>query len=86
MGDRETTWTAKGAPEPWMQSLLPDKAPQARILTYGYDAKVVDLRSMVSKSRIGNHARNLLAALTTYREAGGTVRLSIADATTVDIV
>ena|SRR5437868_11238314 len=67
-GDRDKTWTAPGAEATWPATLLPEKIPRARILTFGYDAYVTDWRSVVSKNRIGNHARNLLAALATYRE------------------
>ncbi|MCJ1265170.1 hypothetical protein MMC22_005045 [Lobaria immixta] len=67
-GGMETTWTAKNAVFSWPQTLLPTKLPHARILTFGYDADVVDLRAMVSKDRIGNHAENLLTALATHRE------------------
>ena len=48
--------------------------PNARILTFGYDAYVSDWRGMVSKNRIGNHAMNLLAAVASYREEDDTVR------------
>ena len=72
-GDRDRTWTAPGADAPWPATLLPKKIPRARILTFGYDAYVADWRSVVSKNRIGNHARNMLAALATYREDDDTV-------------
>ncbi|RDW67886.1 hypothetical protein BP6252_09282 [Coleophoma cylindrospora] len=67
-GDREKTWTAKNAAAPWPQSLLPLKVPNARVLTFGYDAYVADWRGMVSTNKIGNHAMNLLNAIATYRE------------------
>jgi hypothetical protein len=72
-GDRDKTWTAPGAATPWPETLLPTKIPPARILMFGYDAYVTDWRSMVSMNRIGNHARNLLAALATHREEDDTV-------------
>ncbi len=72
-GHREKTWTAGGTSSgPWPQALLPRKIADARILTFGYDAGVTDLRGMVSNNRIGNHAKNLLAALATHREDDGT--------------
>ncbi|XTI91046.1 hypothetical protein V2W45_700080 [Cenococcum geophilum] len=67
-GDREKTWTAKDAKAPWPQTLLPDTLPNARVLTFGYDAYVADWMGMVSKNRIGNHSMNLLTAVATYRE------------------
>jgi len=71
-GDRDKTWTAKDATEPWPRTLLPSKVPNARILTFGYDAYVSDWRGMVSKNRIGNHAMNLLAGVASYREEDDT--------------
>jgi len=51
---------------PWPQAFLPQKIPQARILTFGYDATIIGLRS-ISGNRLGDHAKNLLAALATLR-------------------
>jgi protein SERAC1 len=79
-GDREKTWRARGAASPWPQTLLPSKIPNARILTFGYDAFVTDLRGVVSKNRIGNHAMNMLAAVATYREDDDTVSSRDGDA------
>lgn len=78
-GDREKTWKAKNAIAPWPQILLPPRVPNARILSFGYDAYVADWRGMVSKNRIGNHAMNLLTAVATYREDDDTVRHSSND-------
>lgn len=72
-GDREKTWTATHASEPWPKTLLPSKLPTARILTYGYDAFVADWKGVVSHSRIANHAYNLLTYLASYREEDDTV-------------
>ena len=47
-GDRESTWTVKGAAAGWPESLLPNDLPQARIILYGYDADVVNFWSMAS--------------------------------------
>ncbi|UKZ79213.1 hypothetical protein TrVFT333_006963 [Trichoderma virens FT-333] len=71
-GDREQTWTASGAIEPWPKTLLPLELPTARVLTFGYDASVADYRSVVSTNRIGNHAWNLLTSLASYREKDNT--------------
>ncbi|KUJ07385.1 uncharacterized protein LY89DRAFT_365096 [Mollisia scopiformis] len=67
-GDREKTWTANNDDSPWPQSLLPSKIPNARVLTFGYDAYVADWRGMVSQNRIGNHSMNLLTSIATFRE------------------
>lgn len=76
-GDREKTWTAKGAASPWPHALLPTEIANARILTFGYDAYVADWNGMVSKNRIGNHSMNLLSTVATYREKDDTVSLVI---------
>ena len=73
-GDREATWTAEGATAPWPQTLLPTILPTARVLTFGYDAFVIDWRGPVSENFIGNHALNLLTSLSTYRDSNDTVR------------
>ena len=78
-GGRERTWTAKNAAAPWPQSLLPSKVPNARVLTFGYDAYVVDWRGVVSTNRIGNHATNLLTSIATYRENDDTVSINSPD-------
>ncbi|KAK4118485.1 hypothetical protein N657DRAFT_583555 [Parathielavia appendiculata] len=67
-GDREKTWTARDASDPWPKALLPSELPTARVLTFGYDAYVADWRGVVAQNRIGNHAWNLLTSLATYRE------------------
>ena len=72
-GDRERTWTADGASEPWPKSLLPSKIPNARVLTFGYDAYVADWRGVVSENRIANHAWNLLTSLARHRDDDVTV-------------
>lgn len=74
-GDREKTWTVKGAASPWPRTLLPTKIANARILTFGYDAYVASWQGVVSKNRVGNHAMNLLTALATHREDDDTVSL-----------
>lgn len=70
-GDRRSTWTADQETSPWPQKLLPSRISRARILTYGYDAYVVQ-KSAVSQNRLSDHARNLLIDLTTYRASSHT--------------
>lgn len=79
-GHREHTWAAPGS-RPWPEKLLPEKLPQARILSFGYDAGVIGWRSRLSGNRIGDHAKNLLAALAAHREADDTVRFHRLDLT-----
>lgn len=71
-GDRERTWTAPGASSPWPGSLLPQKLPNARVLTFGYDAYIVDWKGLVSKSRVANHAMDLLTSLANFRDETST--------------
>ena len=68
---RDRTQTANSSEEPWPRTLLPARCPGARILTSGYDSKVLDSR-MVSRNRINNHARNLLHAVVNRRSEDGT--------------
>ncbi|KAK3986791.1 ankyrin repeat domain-containing protein 17 [Cladorrhinum sp. PSN332] len=66
-GDRERTWTAGGQSAPWPQTLLPSKLTKARILTYGYDAYIVQ-KGHAGGNRLNDHAMNLVNDLTTDRE------------------
>ncbi|KAI9856827.1 MAG: hypothetical protein M1813_008764, partial [Trichoglossum hirsutum] len=75
-GHREKTWRAKNATDPWPQTLLPAEVPNARVLTFGYDAYVADWQSMITQNRIGNHSMNLLNAVATYRENDETALVS----------
>lgn len=72
-GNREKTWTAKGADEPWPKTLLPMELPSARILTFGYDAYAAKWEKGGSQNRIRDHAWNLLTALASCRESDDTV-------------
>ncbi|KAF0329485.1 hypothetical protein GQ607_003434 [Colletotrichum asianum] len=53
--------------EPWPKVLLPSELPNARILAYGYDARVTSPKEMVSVSRIRDHASTFLTRLANYR-------------------
>ncbi|KAL8388742.1 hypothetical protein RB599_010070 [Gaeumannomyces hyphopodioides] len=65
-GNRDSTWTADGHSTPWPGTLLSQKLRNARILTYGYDAYVLQ-RSVASNNRLNDHAKNFLNDLTTDR-------------------
>lgn len=69
-GNRDSTWTASQKSTPWPTMLLPPKLPRARLLTWGYDAYVVQA-SVASKNRLIDHAMNLLNDLTNDRVASG---------------
>ena len=72
-GDRESTWTAKGAAACWPESLLVNDLPQARIIMYGYDADVVNFWSMASQNTIGDHGQKFLTSLANLRDSTNTV-------------
>lgn len=65
-GNRESTWTAHGQSAPWPKTLLPTELHGARLLTYGYDAYIVQ-KSVASTNRLIDHAANLLNDLTNDR-------------------
>ena len=67
-GNRDSTWTASKQSKPWPALLLPSKLPNARLLTWGYDAYVVQ-SSVASKNRLTDHAVNLLIDLTNDRDS-----------------
>lgn len=60
MGHREKTWTAEGQSLPWPQTLLPGKLTEARILSFGYDAEVMNVGTRTSMSVVDGHAKSLL--------------------------
>ncbi|KAH9239562.1 hypothetical protein K456DRAFT_951639 [Colletotrichum gloeosporioides 23] len=69
-GNRTSTWTARGAVEPWIKTLLPGVIDKARILTYGYDAYPMS-KSVASSNRLIDHASNLLNDITMNRTNHG---------------
>lgn len=48
---------------PWLQEMLPFAVPNARILTWGYDARVISLFGGTSSERILQHAQTLISQL-----------------------
>ncbi|KAI8634401.1 hypothetical protein F5Y19DRAFT_210212 [Xylariaceae sp. FL1651] len=52
----------------WPEHLLKVDIPDARILSFGYDADVVGLWNPASNNRVANHAENLLGDVTRLRE------------------
>ncbi|KAF8526910.1 hypothetical protein BU17DRAFT_40153 [Hysterangium stoloniferum] len=64
-GDREQSWKADNG-RLWLRDLLPNDIPQARILSYGYDA-YVDRRDQLSEQTPTEHARVFIAKLVLYR-------------------
>ena len=72
-GDAAHTWTHKDSEnrKPWPAELLSSDLPGARIMSFGYDADVVNVWSPASQNRIGNHALDLLGGLTRERAKDG---------------
>jgi hypothetical protein len=66
------TW--KKAEVVWPRDLLPVDAPHARIMSFGYDANVVNFFSVASHSSIFQHAQNLLQDLQRERRTPDEVR------------
>lgn len=57
----------------WLRDFLPEHAPQARILTYGYNSSLLGNHSTAS---IREFSQNLLVELNTVR-AGNEVHLGV---------
>ncbi|CAG7853599.1 Nuclear distribution protein PAC1 {ECO:0000255/HAMAP-Rule:MF_03141} AltName: Full=Lissencephaly-1 homolog {ECO:0000255/HAMAP-Rule:MF_03141}; Short=LIS-1 {ECO:0000255/HAMAP-Rule:MF_03141}; AltName: Full=nudF homolog {ECO:0000255/HAMAP-Rule:MF_03141} [Serendipita indica DSM 11827] len=66
-GHREETWTTDGGIL-WLRDLLPSALPNARVLTYGYDADTRS-RECVSTQTIRQHADGFAKALARKRTA-----------------
>ena len=71
-GDAYKTWTAEKSQKSWLSDphLLPERLPNARILTWGYNADVTALLGDTSSDRILQHAQTLIAHLQADREVG----------------
>lgn len=80
-GSRLTTWTYETnsklgeSNKPWPELLLKDDIPNARILTFGYDANVVNFLSAASQNRVRDHASSLNATLSDLRDGTETVSI-----------
>ncbi|KAI0971312.1 Alpha/Beta hydrolase protein [Xylaria arbuscula] len=66
-GHRDYTWSANRNSESWPKLMLPSRTPEARILTFGYDASVIGFWRGISGNSIGDHSNNLLSALSGCR-------------------
>ena len=71
-GNSYNTWLHKKTGTHWPSALLEQDIPEARILTFGYDADVVNVWNPASRSRLSNHAENMIANLVRKRERTGT--------------
>jgi len=72
-GDPEKTWKAKRSGTFWPETILPKEIPEARVLTWGYDAGVFSLTGSVSSNGLDNHAQNFLSALASCRNGADEV-------------
>ncbi|KAJ9605559.1 hypothetical protein H2200_010216 [Cladophialophora chaetospira] len=66
-GDRERTWTSPATGTCWPRDLLPTFLPDARIVTFDYDAYVVRRHGQVAQIDISHHANDLLNHLANER-------------------
>lgn len=69
-GDPRKTWTAQGRPLPWLQEFLPKVVPNSRILTWGYNANVMEFLGPTSSDGVLQHAQTLISQLHTDRSVG----------------
>lgn len=70
-GNRIDTWMAAGQSVPWPESLLPQIFSKACILTFGYDANIMNAFSTASSNRLLDHATALLHDLEAFRARNG---------------
>ncbi|KAB8067067.1 hypothetical protein BDV29DRAFT_163796 [Aspergillus leporis] len=66
-GGRETTWKKKKWSTLWPRDVLPKDINHARILTWGYDANIVDFFKPAGQTSIFGHALQLLSDLANQR-------------------
>ena len=67
-GNAYNTWLHKKSGVYWPGDLLKLDLPDTRILSYGYDADIVNFWNPASNSRLSNHAENLVGDLVRRRE------------------
>ena len=72
-GHREKSWTDSESKILWLQDLLPLQLPNARVLTFGYDADTLKL-SGVSQLGLHDHAASLVAELLRVRTEPEVIR------------
>lgn len=64
-GHRRATWTKDSIL--WPQELLPTDIPSARVITFGYEAAVIDLNNEVTQSTMETHAADICDRLAGLR-------------------
>lgn len=71
-GNAYTTWLHNGTGVHWPSQLLRQDMPDARILSFGYDADIVNIWNPASNSRLSNHGENMVGDLVRKRERTNT--------------
>ena len=62
-GSIQTTWLHEKSKAHWPKDFIAQDLSNFRVFAFGYDADVVNTWNPASKSRITNHAQDLLGAL-----------------------
>lgn len=71
-GNAYNTWLHKETGIHWPSELLRQDLPNTRILSFGYDADIVNFWNPASNSRLSSHAENLVGGLVRERERTNT--------------
>ena len=66
-GNAYSTWLHEESGIHWPSQLLKEDIPDARILSYGYDADIVNLWDPASINRLSNHAETMVGDLVRHR-------------------
>ena len=67
-GNAYDTWLHKDTMVHWPRDLVKQDIPDVRILSFGYDADIVNFWNPSSNSRLSNHAENMVGDLVRKRE------------------
>ena len=76
-GASDSTWLHHEAQTLWPASLLGSDIPDSRIITFGYDANVVNFWTPASQNGVEDHALSLLGGLTRLKEQSDSVSFEI---------
>ncbi|KAF1353323.1 hypothetical protein BDV97DRAFT_290489 [Delphinella strobiligena] len=68
-GNAYTTWLHGGTNVHWPSACLKNAIPDARIISFGYDADIAHWWRQASTSRLHNHAEDLVVRLVHCRQA-----------------
>ena len=73
-GDREKTWMLNNVN--WLRDLLPSDIPNARVISWGYDANTHST-SPISAQHLYDHAKTLVSDLCLNRKLTKVLELSL---------